>query len=166
VSVLTELEQALAHAHGLAIAAATVMARVEERLPSDTTLAAELRAMREEADDTRARCLALEQRRGAERAEELLAHVNTVKERASDLANAWFKAGTGPLAAWSFLAMGEAAEVAVWRALRVLAEKGGDDPVLELADWALPIQERHLEVALDGAVQLAERRVPSAPRWG
>jgi hypothetical protein len=99
-------------------------------------------------------------------AEELLAHANTTAERAADLAGAWFTAGTGPLAAWSFLAMSEAGEVAVWSALQSLAARGPYPALTDLAAWALPIQRRHLDVALAGAVQLAEGADPLAPRWG
>src|SRR5205085_10318068 len=105
-----------------------------------------------DADDTRARCLALEESFHGELADELLARVNTRKEKAQELANAWFKAGTSPLAAWSFLAMGEAAEVVVWSALCALARAARHEALRELGAWALPIQQRHLETALSGAV--------------
>jgi hypothetical protein len=163
--MLTELHEKLAEAHGLAIAAATVTRKVEGTTP-DHELKLELHSLHDDADDTRARCLALEQSLGSELADELLAHVNTTKEKAADLAGAWFKAGTSPLAAWSFLAMGEAAEVATWTALQVLASKAEDERVLELASWALPIQRSHLETALSGTVRLAEQRKPDGPRWG
>jgi hypothetical protein len=152
--VLTELQEQLAEAHALAIAAAAVTRRVEERI-RDRELALDLAARRGDADDTRARCLAVEESFGKELGNELLARVNTRKEKAQELANAWFKAGTGPLAAWTFLTMGEAAEVAVWSAVGVLARDAGHAALRELAEWALPIQQRHLETALGGAVRLA-----------
>jgi hypothetical protein len=161
--VLTELQETLAEAHALAIAAATVTLKVEERTPVRRLVSA-LEAMRREADDTRARCLDVEGRLPGGVGDELLARVNTTRERAGDLANAWFKAGTRPLAAWSFLSMGEAAEVAVWSALQVLARSAGDAHLAELADWAVPIQQRHLATALDGAAQLAGLSDPDGPR--
>ena len=163
--MLTELQEKLAEAHGLAIAAATVTAKVEAVTP-EHELKLELHALRRDADDTRARCAALERRFELDLGDELLAHVNATKEKAADLAGAWFKAGTGPLAAWSFLAMGEAGEVAAWTALQILAAKAGETRVLELATWALPIQRAHLETALSGAARLAELRNPTAARWG
>jgi hypothetical protein len=163
--ILTELQEKLAQAHGLAIAAATVTEKVELLTP-EHELKLELHAMHSDADDTRARCLAHEQSLGPELADELLAHANTVKEKAADLAGVWFKAGTSPSAAWTFLAMGEAAEVAVWQALQTLAAKADDRALLELATWALPIQRAHLDRALSGTVRLAELRDPSGPRWG
>jgi hypothetical protein len=163
--VLTELHEKLAEAHALAIAAATVTEKVELLTP-EQELKLELHDMHADADDTRARCLAHERSLGDELAAELLAHVNTAKEKAADLAGAWFKAGTSPTSAWTFLAMGEAAEVAVWTALQTLAAKAGDRAIVELATWALPIQRAHLDTALSGTVRLAELRDPHGPRWG
>lgn len=158
--MLTVLQEKLAEAHGLAIAAAVVVDKVEERT-LDLELRRRLWTMQEEAAEVRARCLAVEQRLGLE--EELLAHANTTREHAADLAAAWFKAGTSPLRAWTFLAMGEAGEVATWASIEVLANADG---IAELAAWALPLQRRHLELALDGAAQLARQADPEAPRWG
>ena len=163
--MLTVLQEKLGEAHGLAIAAAVTVDKVEGRLV-DHGLRRELDTMRLEANETRARCLEAERSFGAEPAAEILAHANTVNEKAADLAAAWFKAGTAPLAAWSFLAMGEAAEVTVWSALASLAERDAGGAVMELAAWALPVQERHLRVALEGAARLAESLDPAAPRLG
>jgi hypothetical protein len=163
--VLTELQEKLAEAHALAIAASAVTHKVEAVTPDDE-LKLELQSMRREADETRARCGVLEHRFGPDLAGELLAHVNTTSEKAADLAGAWFKAGTGPLAAWSFLAMGEAAEVAAWSALEIFAAKADDPPLLELTAWALRIQRAHLDTAFSGAVRLAELGDPNGQRWG
>jgi hypothetical protein len=163
--MLTVLQEKLAEAHGLAIAAAVVTDKVEERVAA-RDLRLLLGTMRLEANETRARCLEVEHLVGGEAAEEVLAHANTVSEKASDLAVAWFKSGTGPLEAWSFLAMGEAGEVATWRALDSLARRDGDSRLVALAEWALPVQERHLADALAGTVTLAEAFRPGDPRWG
>jgi hypothetical protein len=40
------------------------------------------------------------------------------------------------------------------------------DGVGELAAWALPLQRRHLELALDGAALLAREADPNGPRFG
>jgi hypothetical protein len=62
--------------------------------------------------------------------------------------------------------MGEAAEVAAWSAVAALATRADDDEVAELAAWALPVQKRHLSVALEGVVVLANAFDPVGPRWG
>src|SRR5436309_6440686 len=163
--MLTVLQEQLAEAHGLAIAATVVVDKVEER-----TLELELRrrlwTMQEEAAEVRARCLKVEEGFGEELAQELLAHANTTREHAADLAGAWFKAGTSPLRAWSFLAMGEAGEVATWAAVEALAARTDADRIVELAAWALPLQRRHLELALDGTSVLATEADPDGPRFG
>jgi len=163
--MLSVLQEKLGEAHGLAMAAAVVTEHVQDRT-DDSALSIELRKMREEAEEARARCLAAERRFEVERADEILAHANTTKEKAADMLGAWFKAGTGPLAAWSFLAMGEAAEVATWSALARLALRADPEGIGELALWGLPVQERHLQTALDGAARLAELADPHAERWG
>jgi hypothetical protein len=163
--MLSVLQQKLGEAHGLAMAAAVATERVQERT-DDAALLVELRRLRADAEEARARCLSAERAFEPARADEILAHANTIKERASDLLGAWFKAGTGPLAAWSFLAMGEAAEVSTWSALVQLGRRADPHGIGALADWGLPIQQRHLRIALDGAVRLAELAEPHADRWG
>jgi hypothetical protein len=162
---LTVLEQKLAEAHGLAIAASSATAKVEERV-DDVGLRGELRAMRGDAEETRARCVRAEAELGDEIAEAVLAHAHTTAERAADLSGAWFKAGTDSLAAWGFLAMGEAGEVAAWTAVSELALQAGAAAVSELAAWALPLQERHLATALSGIVRLAGLADATADRFG
>ena len=139
--MLTELQEKLAEAHALAIAAAVVTAKVAAVTP-DHELELELHTLRADADETRARCRALERRFEPELGDALLAHVNTTKEKAADLVNA------------------------VWSALEILAAKAEDEAVLELAVWALPIQRAHLDTAFSGAVRLAELRNPNGARWG
>jgi hypothetical protein len=163
--MLTVLQEKLAEAHGLAIAASVVTAKVAERV-SEPSLLDALSAMQEDADETRARCVLVERTLPEELYDEVRAHAISTKESAADLVGSWFKAGTDPLRAWAFLTMGEAAEVATWRMVATLSVLGEADDVGELAAWALPVQNRHLELALDGAVALAERFDPAAPRWG
>ena len=62
--------------------------------------------------------------------------------------------------------MGEAGEVAAWSAVAALAVHADADDVGEVAAWALPVQRRHLRIALDGTVALAAALDPVAPRWG
>jgi len=163
--ILTVLQEKLAEGHALAIAAAAVTDKVEA-LVDDEVLVAELATMRREGEETRGRCLAVEASFGAQLAETMLAHANTTNEKAADLAVTWFTAGTGPLAAWSFLAMSEAAEVATWSAVATLARKLPPGPVAELAAWALDVQTRHLQAALAGSLRVAGLADPAAPRWG
>lgn len=161
--MLTVLQEQLAEAHGLAMAAAETVERVDSRV-DDPELRRRLDELRLDASEARGRCLEAERSYGEELAAEMLAHANTVAERAADIAGVWFKAGTSPLAAWSFLAMGEAAEVSSWSALCSLAQREGE--LTELAAWGVRVQRRHLELVLDGTPRVAELFSPAAPRWG
>ena len=154
--MLTVLQEQLGEVHGLAMAASETVDRVESRL-QDRELRRRLDVLRLDASEIRGRCLEAERAYGAELGAEILARANTVAEKATDLAGAWFKAGTGPLAAWSFLAMGEAGELSSWTALASLAE---------LAAWGAEVQRRHLELVLDGAALVAALFEPAGPRWG
>src|SRR5512138_579158 len=114
--MLSVLHEKLAEAHGLAIAAAIVSARVAERVPL-ASLRTALDEMRRDAEETRARCLRVEESFGEALATEILAHANATEAKAAGLLAGWIRGGTGPLAAWTFLAMGEAGEVATWTAV-------------------------------------------------
>ena len=161
--MLTVLQEQLGEVHGLAMAASETVDRVESRL-QDRELRRRLDVLRLDASEIRGRCVEAERAYGAELGAEILARANTVAEKATDLAGAWFKAGTGPLAAWSFLAMGEAGELSSWTALASLAGREGE--LAELAAWGAEVQRRHLELVLDGAALVAALFEPAAPRWG
>ena len=161
--MLTVLQQQLGEVHGLARGASETVDLVGSRL-QDRELLRRLDALRLDASEIRGRCLEAERSYGQELAAEILAHANTVAEKAADLADAWFKAGTGPLAAWSFLAMGEAGELSSWTALRSLA--GPEGELVELSAWGVDVQRRHLELVLDGAPLVAGLFEPAARRWG
>src|SRR3954469_25858779 len=120
--MLTVLLETLADAHGLAIAASETVERVAERI-DDRELLRRLDELRLDAREVRGRCLEAERELGEE--QELLAHANTISEHAADLAGAWFKAGTGPLQAWGFLAMGEAGGLAPWEGASPPPRRGG-----------------------------------------
>jgi hypothetical protein len=155
---LTVLQQKLAEAFALSLAAIDVTRKVEP-IVDDVELRGRVRSLRKDAEETRDRCAALA-------TADMHAHAETIHERAADLAGAWFKAGTDGLSAWTFLTMGEAAEVAIWAAVTELAVQANDAAVAELAAWALPIQQEHLATALSGAVRLAQHEQALAPRFG
>ena len=163
--MLTVLQEKLADAHGLAIAASVVTANVAERV-SDPMLLDGLSTLRADAEETRARCVLLERALAAEVADEVRARAGDDARVGGRPRRRVVQGRHGPLRAWTFLAMGEAAEVAAWEAVGVLAVRADAGEVAKLAAWALPIQKRHLAFALDGVVALAEGFDPVGPRWG
>ena len=75
--MLTVLEQKLAEAHGLAMSAWVVAGKVAGRI-EDPSLLHELDRMREEAEETRVRCLLVE--RALPAFDELRAHASSTHE--------------------------------------------------------------------------------------
>jgi hypothetical protein len=61
---------------------------------------------------------------------------------------------------FEFLTMAEAAEVVHWNVLRELNARAGHRDVATLIDWALPIQGRHFQAALDGSKKVAAEDDP------
>ena len=47
--------------------------------------------------------------------------------------------------------------------LGTMARTVRDEPLIDLADWALPIEERHLASVREGGVALAAREDPAEP---
>jgi hypothetical protein len=127
---------------------------VQGRTPG-RLLRPELAAMRAEARATQAHCHGHAAALAPATADELRAAAQRTRSRAAETALVWLKAGTDPVAAWAVLAMAEAGEVAAWTAVERLARAAVDEALVELSEWALPVQERHLRSALDGVGRLA-----------
>jgi len=158
---LTVLQEKLAVAWGLALAAATLTEKVDERT-HDRKLLLELSRMRSDALETQSRCHGEAARLPVDVFEELRATAQRTRNHAGELSIIWLKSGTDAVGAWTFLAMGEAGEVAAWLAVTQLAEEAANRPLLELAHWALDVQRAHLESALAGTVALAAVERPLA----
>ena len=65
-----------------------------------------------------------------------------------------------PLDGFEFLTMAEAGEVGHWSIVAKLNERAGNAELRKLTDWALPIQQRHLQEVLDGSLKLAADEDP------
>ncbi|MGI8775702.1 MAG: hypothetical protein ACR2KQ_11990 [Actinomycetota bacterium] len=59
------------------------------------------------------------------------------------------------------LTMAEAGEVGHWKVLRQMAESAGRQEIIDLTDWALPIQERHFSEAQETSLKLASDEDPN-----
>ena len=79
--MLTVLQQQLGEVHGLGMAAAETADRVESQV-ADHGLARRLDELRLDASEIRGRCLAAESGYGEELGAQILAHANTIAERA------------------------------------------------------------------------------------
>ena len=160
MATLTKLESKLAEVLGLAMAAQDSVQQVRGMLgaghkPLDKRLA----KAREEAKETQKRCTALASSfKGKKTA--ITEKAREVKGEATEMREAYLAGEDDPLDGFEFLTMAEAGEVGHWAIVAKLNERAGNDELRKLADWALPIQQRHLQDVLDGSLKLAADEDP------
>jgi hypothetical protein len=158
---LTVLESKLAEVLGLAGAAQAATEKVKGMLDDDERdLAGQLEQMRQEASETEERCTEvageLDRKKTA-----ILEKAREVKQEAAEMMKTYLAGEEEALDGFEFLTMAEAGEVGHWKIVDKLNEKAGIPAVGELANWALPIQERHLQGVLEGSLVLAAREDPN-----
>jgi len=156
---LTTLEEKLGEVTGLAAAAQDVAKKVEGLLDDDSELLAAVRKMREESEETERRCTeAAGEREGKKTA--ILDKAAETKAEGKAFMDIYLDEESDELDGFEFLTMTEAGEAGHWAILAKLNEKAGEAKLGELADWALPIQERHLEQVRQGSLELAADEDP------
>jgi hypothetical protein len=160
---LTNLEEKLAEVTGLAMAAQTATAKVMKLTEEqDESLVSTLQTMAEEAARTEERCVALagsfEGKKTA-----ILDEAREVKQKAAEMMSTYLDPDADALDGFEFLTMAEAAEVGHWSVLGTMNRSAGNSELRELVDWALPIQERHLQDVLHGSTTLAAEEDPNEP---
>jgi phage gp29-like protein len=158
---LTKLEVKLAEVIGLAMAAQDATQKVE-KLVEDQALTRELQTMREEAAEA--------EERATEVASELegkktavLDEARSVKQKAGEMLRDYLDEDADGLDGFEFLTMAEAGEVGHWSVLEALSKKAGNRELIELAEWQLPIQQRHFQTVEQGTLTLAAEEDPNEP---
>ena len=157
---LTNIESKLAEVLGLAGASKTATEKVRSMLDDDEReLAGALERMGEQAAETEQRCTELAGSFDGKKTAIVDAARETRKE-ATEMMQTYLADEEEALDGFEFLAMAEAGEVVHWAIVRKLAERAGDERMLSLVEWALPIQEAHLAGVLENSLLLAERTDP------
>ena len=155
---LTTLEEKLAEVIGLAQAAQKTTEKVEG-LVDDERIVANLRQMREEAEETERRGIEVaEQRNGKKTA--ILEKAQETKGEAAEMMQTYLGDDADGLDGFEFMTMAEAGEVGHWAVLRKLNEQAGEEQISALTEWALPIQERHFSETKECSLQLAGEKDP------
>jgi hypothetical protein len=158
---LTKLEAKLAEVLGLAQAAKGATDTVKGMFDGDgSELVATLTRMHDEAAATEERCAALAGSFDGKKTA-ILEKAREVKGEATEMMKTYLAGEDDPLDGFEFLTMAEAGEVGHWHIVRTLNERAGIAEVAELADWAIPIQERHLKDVLAGSLALAAAEDPN-----
>jgi hypothetical protein len=155
---VTTLEEKLAEVIGLAQAAQGATEKVEG-LVEDEKIKERLQRMREEAEETERRGTELaDQRDGKKTA--ILDKARETKQEAEEMMRTYLGEDADGLDGFEFLTMAEAGEVGHWAVLAKLNEQADEDPIRELVEWALPIQERHFETVKECSLELAAEEDP------
>ena len=158
---LTKLDVKLAEVIGLAMAAKDTTEKLE-KLVDDEQLAEQLRQMHEEAAEAEER--ATEVASGLDgKKTAVLEEARSVKQKAAEMRSDYLDQDADALDGFEFMAMAEAGEVDHWAVLETLSRNAGNRELIELAEWQLPIQRRHLETAMAGSIELAKEENPNEP---
>jgi hypothetical protein len=160
VAELTQLEEKLGEVIGLAQAAQDATTKVAGLPDADEQLKQLLEQMSNEAAET--------QQRGEELAGALDGKKTALQEKAretkseaSEMMKTYLGDDSDALDGLEFLIMAEAGELGHVEIAGVMAEKAGEPEVREFLNWALPIQQRHLEQTREAALSLAREQDPA-----
>ena len=158
---LTALESKVAEVLGLAQAAQGATTKVAG-LTEDGEIKETLERMKQEAEETEERttqlAAALEGKKTA-----ILEAARETKQEATEMMQTYLGDDADALDGFEFLTMAEAGEVGHWRIVGKMNERGRLPGLQQIVDWATPIQERHLEDTLQGALKLAAKEDPNEP---
>jgi hypothetical protein len=158
---LTNMDTKIAEVIGLAQAAQGATEKVE-KLVEDDALKQSLQRMRQEAIETEERTTRVVEGFDGKKTA-ILDKARETKQEATEMMQTYLGQDADGLDGFEFLTMAEAGEVGHWEILGTLNERARNAALREVIDWATPIQERHLEEARKGSLQLAADEDPNEP---
>ena len=157
---LTNLESKLGEVLGLAMAAQTATQKVQKLEGLTPDLEERLVQMHDEAKETEERATEVAGEFDGKKTA-ILDEARDVKKKASEMMSTYLESASDALDGFEFLTMAEAGEVGHWEIVSVLANRAGHAETRSLAEWALPIQRRHLEDVRNGSLTLAKQEDPN-----
>ena len=158
---LTNLESKLAEVLGLAMAAQGATRHVAGLLGDENTeLRATLERMHDEAAETEERCTDVAGSFDGKKTA-ILDAARETRDEGKQMMETYLGGEDDPLDGFEFLTMAEAGEVGHWSIVEKLNERGNNEQVGQLVQWALPIQRRHFDQVLAGSLELAGEEDPN-----
>lgn len=158
---LTNLESKLGEVIGLAMAAQAATDKIS-KLVEDDGLNKALKRMNAEAAEAEERATevasTIEGKKTA-----ILEEARETKSKGSKMMTTYLDDDADGLDGFEFLTMAEAGEVGHWKVLRQMATESKKPDVIELAEWQVPIQERHFQEVQAGCLSLAMQEDPHEP---
>ncbi len=84
------------------------------------------------------------------------------KQEATEMMDTYISEESDELDAFEFLTMTEAGELGHWAIVRTMNQRLGNREVQRLVDFALPIEEKHVQIVKEGSLKLAAEEDPLA----
>ena len=132
------------------------------KLVDDDELAQALKKTHAEAVEVEERCTALADTFDGKKTA-ILDKARETKQEAVEMMSTYLGEAPDGLDGFEFLTMAEAGELGHWSVVAKMNEKARHPGIQEVADWALPLQKKHLDLALEGSLKLAGEEDPSEP---
>ena len=158
---LTNIESKLGEVLGLAQAAKGNVKKLA-KLVEDEQLLRQMEQMAEEAAVTEERVTevagSFEGKKTA-----ILDKARETKSEADQMMSTYIGEDSDELDAFEFLTMAEAGELGHWAIVRTMNQKLGNPEIQQLVDFALPIEEKHVQIVREGSLKLAAEEDPNAP---
>ena len=158
---LTQLEMKIAEVIGLAQAAQGAIDKVSG-LVQDQTVKQQLAQVKQEAAETEERTTQVVENLDGKKTA-ILEKARETKQEATEMMKTYLGSDADGLDGLEFLTMAEAGEVGHWEILGTMNQKAGNQALQQVIDWATPIQEKHLQQARQGSLQLAQEEDPNEP---
>jgi rubrerythrin len=156
---LTNLESKIAEVFGLAQAAQQATKKVAG-LVEDDDVKQTLEQMHDEAAETERRCADLAGKLDGKKTK-IEEKARETKSEAQEMMQAYLGDDADGLDGFEFLVMAEAGELGHVEIVRKMNEEAGNAQVRELVEWAIPVQQRHVELTREGALKLAGEEDPN-----
>jgi hypothetical protein len=154
---LTPLDEKLAEVLGLAQAAQKLTTDVAKMEGADQ-FEQQLERMGEEAAETERRTDELVDSLDGKKTA-IHEKARETKSEAQEMAETYLSGEEEALDGFEFMTMAEAGELGHWEIVQTMAETLGQQPVVQLAEWAVDVQRKHVEQVRSASLELATSEV-------
>jgi hypothetical protein len=159
---LRNLDEKLGEVLGLAQAAKGATQKIA-KLVDDDAQRRLLEQMSDEAEETARRCDAvLDDAAFDGRKTAILHQARETRHEATEMMDTYLGDDADALDGFEFLVMAEAGEAGHWKILDTLNERAGIPAVQALTAFAIPVQDRHEQLARETALAIAGAEDPLA----
>src|SRR5215210_4905638 len=157
---LTPLDEKLGEVLGLAQAAQDATQKVA-KLAEHDEIRTRLEQMRDEAEETERRTLALVDRLEGKKTA-IQDKGRETKTEAAEMMKIYLGDDADELDGFEFLTMAEAGELGHWEIVRQMSARVGAGDAQALADWAVEVQRGHVETVRASSLELAAEEAVAA----